>query len=37
MVTYNHMPLYYWAKDAKPGDTTGQAVGKVWYGLKPAV
>jgi predicted lipoprotein with Yx(FWY)xxD motif len=24
IVTYNHMPLYYWIKDTKPGDTTGQ-------------
>jgi predicted lipoprotein with Yx(FWY)xxD motif len=26
-VTYNGLPLYYWTKDAKPGDTTGQGVG----------
>jgi len=26
-VTYNGMPLYYWFKDAQPGDTTGQNVG----------
>src|SRR4029079_5049085 len=25
-VTYNTQPLYYWAKDQKPGDTTGQNV-----------
>ena len=25
IVTYNKMPLYYWAKDTKAGDTTGQA------------
>jgi len=30
-VTYNGMPLYYWAKDEKPGDTTGQNVGGVWF------
>ncbi len=30
-VTYNGMPLYYWFKDQKPGDTTGQNVGHVWY------
>ena len=24
IVTYNHMPLYYYAKDTKAGDTTGQ-------------
>jgi predicted lipoprotein with Yx(FWY)xxD motif len=29
--TYKGMPLYYWAKDTKPGDTTGQGVGNVWY------
>jgi predicted lipoprotein with Yx(FWY)xxD motif len=31
IVTYNHMPLYYYVKDTKPGDTTGQGVGGVWY------
>jgi predicted lipoprotein with Yx(FWY)xxD motif len=35
IVTYNHMPLYYWIKDTKPGDTTGQGVGSVWYVLSP--
>jgi predicted lipoprotein with Yx(FWY)xxD motif len=35
IVTYNHMPLYYWYKDIKAGDTTGQGVGKVWYVLSP--
>jgi len=30
-VTYNHFPLYYYAADQKAGDTTGQAVGKVWW------
>jgi predicted lipoprotein with Yx(FWY)xxD motif len=30
-VTYNGMPLYYYTPDQKPGDTTGQGVGKVWY------
>lgn len=34
-VTYNGMPLYYWAKDAKPGDTTGQNVGGVWFVVNP--
>jgi predicted lipoprotein with Yx(FWY)xxD motif len=32
-VTLNGWPLYYWAKDAKPGDVTGQNVGKVWFVL----
>ncbi len=31
IVTYNHMPLYYYFKDTKPGDTNGQGVGSVWY------
>ena len=35
IVTYNHMPLYYWVKDAKPGDTTGQGVGEVWFVIAP--
>lgn len=30
-LTYNGWPLYYYAKDQKPGDTVGQAVGKVWW------
>ena len=34
-VTYNGMPLYYWVKDQKPGDTTGQNVGGVWFVLAP--
>ncbi len=34
-VTYNAFPLYYWAKDQKPGDTTGQGVGSVWYVVAP--
>ena len=35
-VVFNGMPLYYWVKDAAPGDTTGQGVGEVWYVVKPA-
>jgi len=35
-VTYNGMPLYYWAKDQKPGDTTGQNVGGVWFVVNPS-
>jgi|GEM_PF-557266 len=34
-VTYNGWPLYYYAKDQKAGDTTGQGVGSVWYVLSP--
>ena len=33
--TYNGWPLYYWVKDQKPGDTTGQDVGGVWYVISP--
>ncbi len=32
--TYLGWPLYYWQKDAKSGDMTGEGVGKVWYILK---
>ena len=35
IVTYNQMPLYYWVKDTKPGDTTGQGVSSVWYVVSP--
>jgi predicted lipoprotein with Yx(FWY)xxD motif len=34
-VTYNGQPVYYYAKDTKPGDTTGQNVGKVWFVIAP--
>ncbi len=34
--TYNGWPLYYYAKDKQPGDTTGQDVGKVWYVIAPS-
>jgi predicted lipoprotein with Yx(FWY)xxD motif len=30
-VTYNGWPLYYYAKDQKAGDVTGQNVGSVWF------
>jgi len=30
-LTYNDIPLYYFAKDKAAGDTTGQEVGDVWY------
>ncbi len=36
IVTYNHMPLYYWKGDSKPGDTSGQDVNQVWYVVSPA-
>lgn len=28
-VTYNGLPLYYWAGDKAPGDTNGQGIGSV--------
>jgi predicted lipoprotein with Yx(FWY)xxD motif len=34
-VTYNGWPLYYYVKDEKPGDVTGQDVGGVWYVISP--
>ena len=33
--TYKGMPLYYFIKDAKPGDTAGQGVKDVWFVAKP--
>ncbi len=36
IVTYNHMPLYYFVKDAKAGDVTGQGVQNAWYVISPA-
>jgi len=30
-VTYDGRPLYYFKKDAKAGDVTGQDVGEVWF------
>lgn len=35
-VTYNSMPLYYWASDTKPGDMTGQGVAGVWFMMSPS-
>jgi len=32
--TYQGWPLYYWASDEKPGDATGDGVGKVWFVVK---
>ena len=28
---YDGWPLYFWVKDTKPGDTTGDMVGEVWH------
>ena len=36
IVTYSGMPLYYYAKDTKAGDTTGQGVGGVWFIVPPS-
>jgi len=36
-LTYNDIPLYYFAKDAKAGDTNGQEVGDVWYIVTPGM
>jgi len=38
-LTYNGHPLYYYAGDAAPGDTTGQGLlqfGAKWYVLNPS-
>lgn len=34
-VTYSGWPLYTFAKDAQPGDTTGQGVGGNWFLVSP--
>lgn len=34
-VTYNGMPLYYFARDAEPGDTMGHGVNDVWFVVMP--
>jgi len=34
-VTYDGTPLYYWIRDAVPGDATGQNVGDVWFVVEP--
>ncbi|MFN8530710.1 MAG: hypothetical protein U0670_19055 [Anaerolineae bacterium] len=35
-VTYNDMPLYYFANDAIRGDVNGEGAGDVWYTIIPA-
>jgi predicted lipoprotein with Yx(FWY)xxD motif len=32
---YKDKPLYTWAKDKKPGDTTGDGVNNVWHLASP--
>lgn len=34
-LTVNGRPVYLFAKDAEPGDVSGQGVGSVWYVLRP--
>jgi predicted lipoprotein with Yx(FWY)xxD motif len=34
-VTYNGMPLYFFAEDEAPGDTNGQGRGDVWFVAAP--
>lgn len=33
-VSYNGHPLYRYVRDHKPGQTTGESVGGVWYVMK---
>ncbi len=33
--TFRGYPLYYWAGDAKAGDTSGQGVKDVWFVIDP--
>jgi predicted lipoprotein with Yx(FWY)xxD motif len=32
---YKGKPLYFWVKDAKPGDTSGDGVKEVWHTARP--
>ena len=32
---YKGRPLYFWAKDSRPGDATGEGVGNVWRLARP--
>lgn len=34
-VTYNGIPLYYFARDHRTGDTTGQGIGGTWFVVAP--
>lgn len=34
-VSYKGMPLYYWAQDSAPGQTSGQGVQGVWWVVSP--
>lgn len=33
--SYRGKPLYFWAKDGKPGDASGDGVGNVWRIARP--
>ncbi|ANH68779.1 hypothetical protein [Mitsuaria sp. 7] len=32
---YKGKPLYFWAKDAKPGERNGDGINQVWHTAKP--
>jgi predicted lipoprotein with Yx(FWY)xxD motif len=32
---YKGKPVYYWSKDAKPGDRTGDGFNQVWHVARP--
>ncbi|MBB3282647.1 hypothetical protein [Mitsuaria sp. BK037] len=32
---YKGKPLYFWVKDAKPGDRSGDGINQVWHTAKP--
>lgn len=34
-IAYKGKPLYYWVKDTKPGDKTGDGVNQVWHTATP--
>lgn len=34
-VAYKGKPLYYWSKDVKPGDRSGDGVNQMWHAAKP--
>jgi hypothetical protein len=34
-IAYNDQPLYFYAEDQQPGETTGEGVGGVWFVAKP--
>ena len=36
-VVYNSWPLYYYVKDTKPGDVTGENVGGKWFVVPPDI